>query len=172
MSAIDVIGFGGFGCLLASLVYAAQVRRARRAWAARQPDLYAEWASLPRRVRVEIRRALRRGVPPSAARAALVLELLEEIDALWREIPSSNRQAARKSSLILVPGISIGALLITHARPDGQAIGLIIEGYMLTLGLFALRGVIVRSSAAGRRARALAVTRAVVETGTGGSSAP
>jgi hypothetical protein len=166
VSAIDVIGFAGFGCLLASLVYATRVRRARRAWVARKPDLYAEWASVPRRARVQIRRALRRGVPPPADYAPLVLRLLQEIDGLWREIPASNRRAARKTWLILALGIAIGAVLIALARPDGQAIGLIIEGYMVTLSLFALRSVSVRSRAASRRARALAVTSAVANKGT------
>jgi hypothetical protein len=146
MSATDIVGFAAFGCVCAVLVYGALARRTRRAWAARQPTLWAQWASMPRRVRVQIRRGLRRGDPPPAEYAVVVLGLLEHIDALWLEVPSANRRGLRRTGPILSFGIASGALLIALAHSDGQAIGVIIVGYMVTLTLFALRSVLAEAS--------------------------
>lgn len=162
-----MIGFAAFGYLCAVLTSVAQLRRTRRAWIARQPKLYAEWASIPLHVRRRIRRGLRRGHPPPAEYAALVLGLVEEIDGLWKEVPSANRRQARQTAPILGLGLGAGAFLLSLAHPEGQAIGVIVEGYTVPLTLVTLRSVWVRPRAAKRRLQAVAAARAAVESQTG-----
>jgi hypothetical protein len=163
MSATDVIGFAGFGCLLAAIPYVIHARRVRAQWVSRNPEVWAAWAAIPRSERRRIRRALRRGDPPPAEYASAVLPLLEEIDGLWGEVPAANRRAAWKRLTILCLVTFAGALLIAFARPDGEAIGLIVVGYTTTLAVFTGRSIWVGSRRSlARTAQAIAVTRSAV----------